>query len=112
MSNEQSIRGELVQSTDDEREVLQAAIEASPAFQEYAGGRLADAILAAGFRRSEVSEPPLPPEIMDRVLIAGMEALGYDVKKPKKTLRWLKGQGEPSGAQVQAALEAGSESHE
>lgn len=45
-------------------------------------------------------------EIMDRVLIAGMKALGYDVKKPKKTLRWLKAQGEPSGAQVQAALEA------
>ena len=37
--------------TDDELVELIAAIEASPAFQEYSARRLADAILAAGFHR-------------------------------------------------------------
>lgn len=94
--------------TDDEREILTRIIHDETGEPEEESGFVADAILAAGFRRPVQGEPPVAPYFDDGMIDPD---ICRECEEPESSCRCLEArtpepQGEPTDAQVLAALSA------
>ncbi len=62
--------------------------QAARALRASVGDEKARELVNDARRRSDAAEQKA--DFLDRVLIAGMGALGYDLSNPEETLAWLK----------------------